>query len=166
MKIVMEGDPNLKRVARPWDFDRDGPVHLFAQSLVATAEAARGIGLAATQVGDVRRVFVIKLALGWLACVNPEIAWKSPVKVIEKQGCLSFPDLYIGVWRPEAILARWQDENGNWNEPDEGERGARLSGLPARQFMHELDHLNGLCMVDGRSVSVALARRKMGKHAR
>jgi peptide deformylase len=90
-------------------------------------------------------------------CINPKIVSVMQEKEKSKEGCLSFPGMYLNVDRYKSILAGWYDENGNYIEE-------RLDGLTARCFQHELDHLNGIKMTDHVGpVAIKLAREKQRK---
>lgn len=94
-----------------------------------------GIGLAANQVGDMRRYFVWDIGM----CINPEITWTSEHEDTLIESCLSFPGVSMPCKRPSSIRVRFIDERGVLIE-----RG--YDGRSARIFQHELDHLNGLCI--------------------
>ncbi len=118
------------------------------QDLVDTMYAERGLGIAALQIGDPRRVFLVEPELAGrakddpaVACVNPEVVWTSDETQKSDEGCLSFPDIYIQVERPLRARIKAQDLDGNWFEL-EGE------GLLARCLLHEYDHLTGKLLVD------------------
>jgi peptide deformylase len=116
--------------------------------------AAPGIGLAAVQVGVPIRLLVIDLQepkdpedpeSGVVrrprVFINPEVLWHSDEEVPYTEGCLSVPEQYAEVMRPERIKARWQDENGKGYEED-------IDGLLAVCLQHEMDHLNGVLFID------------------
>src|SRR5581483_11997985 len=113
--------------------------------MVDTMYAAPGIGLAANQVGDLRRIAVIDLSVGKRrgelhVLVNPEIE-ETEGQISEDEGCLSIPDFTETVARPQRVRARFLDRNGQPRELT-GE------GLMARALSHEIDHLNGGLFVD------------------
>lgn len=113
--------------------------------LFDTMYDAGGVGLAAPQIGVSARVFVAdcsSLLPGSprLAVINPELLSKGAPAWAE-EGCLSFPDLYLNVLRPEVARMRYET-------PDEGQRECQATGLLARVLLHELDHLNGTLFVD------------------
>ena len=140
--IVKEGDPILTKKCRPYEkFDQK--LWDLLDDLIETLEDSGGVGLAAPQVGVLRRVvlvvetnvpegeeeFIIEL-------INPEII-SAEGEQRGSEGCLSVPDQFGIVTRPEKVTVRAQDRYGNWFER-EGE------GLTARCFCHEIDHLNGI----------------------
>jgi peptide deformylase len=118
-----------------------------------------GVGIAANQFGWGYRVFVMgspESGRHWY-CFNPEIVSASEVTEKKPEGCLSFPDLIIDVERPESVRVRYQDAEGVFLEE-------QLEGLWARCFQHELDHLNGVCLVNKVSrLQLNMAKRKRDK---
>jgi peptide deformylase len=96
-----------------------------------------GIGLSANQCGFPHRVFVMGSEDNFVAFFNPEIINISKQEVHMIEGCLSFPFLGLRITRPAEIGVRYQDYTGEW-------KGTTLSGISARCFQHELDHMNGV----------------------
>ncbi len=137
--IVKDGDPILKKKCRPVEkFDRKLAVLL--EDMAETMHLANGVGLAAPQVGMLRRVVVIDVGEGVIELVNPEIiAYSGEQEGLE--GCLSFPGEWGLAKRPNYVKVRAQDRNG-----DEFEIEGRE--LLARAFCHEIDHLNGVVFKD------------------
>lgn len=137
--IVKDGDPILKKKCRPVEkFDRKLAVLL--EDMAETMHRANGVGLAAPQVGMLRRVVVIDVGEGVIELVNPEIiAYSGEQEGLE--GCLSFPGEWGLAKRPNYVKVRAQDRNG-----DEFEIEGRE--LLARAFCHEIDHLNGVVFKD------------------
>lgn len=133
--IVTVGDSVLTKVSRPvTKFDRR--LHQLLDDMTETLVDAGGVGLAAPQVGVLRRVVVVDTGEdGILELVNPEIIAQSGEQT-GLEGCLSVPGEYGIVTRPNEVTVRAQDRDGNWFEA-EGE------GLIARCFCHELAHLEG-----------------------
>jgi peptide deformylase len=143
--LVRWGDPRL--LAPNEDFpESDGTgVSELVADLVDTCHAAPGIGLAAPQIGVNRRVAIIDLSVGEdpsaiIVLVNP-IVVSSSGEQKEEEGCLSVPDVAERVLRPAHVVVRAADRDLRFREL-EG------SGLLARAFCHEIDHLNGLLFVD------------------
>ena len=132
--IVTEGDPTLTKVSRVVT-KFDARLHELIDDMIETLENANGVGLAAPQVGVLRRVVVLDTGEEILELVNPEILSASGEQT-GLEGCLSVPGKYGIVTRPNVVKVRAQDRDGNWYEA-EGE------GLIARGFCHELDHLDG-----------------------
>lgn len=133
--IVTVGDSVLNKHCRPvTKFDRR--LHMLIDDMVETLADSGGVGLAAPQVGVLRRVVVVDNCEGEiLELVNPEILEQSGSQT-GVEGCLSVPNQYGIVIRPDYVKLRAQDRNGNWFEV-EGEE------LVARCFCHELAHLEG-----------------------
>ena len=140
--IVEKGDKVLNKRCRPvTDFDEK--LHTLLDDMRETLDKADGVGLAAPQVGILRRVVLVletnvpEGEEGYvIELVNPEIVERSGEQA-GPEGCLSLPGVYGWVERPEKVKLRAQDRNGEWFEA-EGE------GLTARAFCHELDHLEGV----------------------
>lgn len=133
--IVVEGDEVLlKKSRRVEKFDER--LHKLLDDMAETLHYAQGVGLAAPQVGVLRRIFVIECEEGNLVeFINPEIMETSGEQY-EVEGCLSVPGLYGYVTRPAYVKMKAQDRNGNWFEYEGTE-------LTARAMCHENDHLNG-----------------------
>ena len=139
-KIVEMGkDDILRKHARRVDkFDRRLAVLL--DDMADTMYEADGVGLAAPQVGVLKRVVVIDVGEGLIELVNPELMWTEG-EVVDVEGCLSVPGRRCTVARPEKVRVHAQDRRGRHIEV-EGE------GLLARCLCHELDHLEGVLYVD------------------
>ncbi len=134
-RIFTDKDPALHKVCRPvTKFDRR--LHSLLDDMKETLADAAGVGLAAPQVGILRRVVVVDTGEEILELVNPVILETSGEQE-GQEGCLSVPGKYGIVKRPMNVKVRAQDRNGNWFEA-EGEE------LIARCFCHELDHLDGI----------------------
>jgi peptide deformylase len=106
-----------------------------------TMKTAKGVGLAAPQVGQNIRLCLISTAKGPLAMINPKITWKSLRKAVEEEGCLSCPNAFIKVKRSKIIYVKYQDPEGK-------EISLRAEGFFARVIQHELDHLDGILIID------------------
>ncbi len=132
--ILTEGDAALHKVSRPVT-QFNARLHQLLDDMVETLHDANGAGLAAPQVGVLRRVVVVDTGEGVIELINPEIVAESGEQT-GLEGCLSVPGKFGIVTRPERVTVRAQDRNGNWFER-EGEE------LTARCFCHELDHLDG-----------------------
>ena len=134
-KILTDKDPALHKVCRPVEsFDRK--LHKLLDDMADTMADANGVGLAAPQVGILRRVVVVDTGEGVLELVNPELLETSGEQE-GAEGCLSVPGRYGLVKRPYIAKVKAQDRDGNWFEV-EGEE------LMARCFCHEIDHLDGI----------------------
>lgn len=136
--LVPETHPALRQVLPHFDFNNP-PVepNKFASSLVETCKKHNGLGLSANQCGYEYRVFVMGTGDSYVAFFNPEITWVSEETSKMEEGCLSFLDLFLSVERPTTIKVKYQDYTGE-------EKTAQFTGLTARCFQHELDHMNGI----------------------
>ena len=140
-KIVEQGDECLTKVCRPVEkFDRR--LHILLDDMAETLADANGAGLAAPQVGVLRRVCLVldEESEEFLELINPEII-RTCGRIEGPEGCLSSPGEYGIVPRPEKARVRAQNRDGEWFEMS-GE------GLLARAFCHELDHLDGKLFKD------------------
>ena len=136
-KLVSEDHPILKEVLPEFNFDNP-PVNPneFASTLVETCKLHRGFGLSANQCGFKHRVFVMGSEENYVAFYNPRIvSYDGEVHLAE--GCLSFPFLGLHITRASIIDVEYQDFNGIFRE-------AKFSGISARCFQHELDHMDGI----------------------
>lgn len=139
-RILNESDEMLRKHCRPVD-KFDERLHMLIDDLAETMEKASGVGLAAPQLGILRRVVTIDVGQGVIEMVNPEIIYESAEQIDDAEGCLSSPGEYGMVKRPRKVRAKYLDRNGNTCEI-EGE------GLLARAICHETDHLNGRLFKD------------------
>lgn len=139
-KILTQGDPALGKVCRPVEkFDRR--LHLLIDDLKETLEESGGVGLAAPQVGILRRVVIVMDAEDqMIELVNPEIIHEEGEQD-GLEGCLSVPGMYGKVKRPYSVTVRAQDRDGNFFEVS-GEE------MVARCFCHETEHLDGHLFVE------------------
>ncbi len=145
LPIVLAPDRRLKTVCKPVEQVDDG-VRALLKNMLETMYDAPGIGLAAPQVGDNRRLIVVDVARDGdepepYCMVNPELRWVSEDVVTMNEGCLSLPDVFVDVDRPERVRLAYLDENGDEHEIE-------ADGLFARCIQHEIDHLNGVLHVD------------------
>jgi peptide deformylase len=116
-------------------------VQELLKDMAETCVLADGQGLAAPQIGVSERVIVAVLNERLVGLVNPEITWRSSEMVRDEEGCLSLPHQYVVVARDRAIGVKFLDVNG---KPQE----LRLSDMDARVIQHEVDHLDGILIVD------------------
>ena len=140
-ELVGEDNPILKEVMPEFDFNNP-PVNPmeFASSLVETCKLHKGIGLAANQCGFKHRVFVMGAEDNYVAFFNPKIiASYDESHIVE--GCLSFPLLGLRITRPASIDVEYHDYRGQ-------KQTAHYTGISARCFQHELDHMNGIVYTD------------------
>ena len=133
--IVMLGDHILNKTSRKVE-KFDEKLATLIDDMLETMYHANGVGLAAVQVGMLKRVVVIDIGDGPMELVNPEITLKEGEQR-ESEGCLSLPGKYGVTVRPMKVQVKAQDRNGKW-QVFTGE------GLKARAFCHEIDHLDGV----------------------
>ena len=141
-EIVVEGDPILRKKSRPVE-KFDERLHILLDDMAETMYFEnRGIGIAAVQVGILRRIFVVDVGeeSGKLEFINPEI-YEREGSTLFCEGCLSCPGKNGYVERPERIRVRAQDRNGEWFDME-------ATGLLAICICHEYDHLDGILFID------------------
>ncbi len=173
--IVEVPDPRLREISKPVE-GVDDELRTLVADMFETMYEAPGIGLAAIQVGVPKRVLVIDLqepaeeggepVKDPRVFINPEILTTSDQDVPYTEGCLSVPDQYAEVDRPDAIRARWLDLDGKVQEQE-------IEGLLATCLQHEMDHLNGILFIDHLSRlkrdmilrKLAKQRKEQGKKA-
>jgi peptide deformylase len=136
------GDPVLRAKARPVEVFDDALRDEVAR-MGALMHDSMGIGLAATQIGALRRVLVYRVEHDSPvnALINPELEWSGKEKECMEEGCLSLPGVHVDVDRPVHVRVRARDPHG---EPIVIE----ASGLEARVIQHEMDHLDGVLILD------------------
>jgi peptide deformylase len=136
------GDPVLKAKASPIEVF-DDELRAEVAQMGALMDDAIGIGLAATQLGRLKRLLVYRMASAAPLCaiVNPEVTWTSKEKEIYEEGCLSLPEVVIDIERPVYATIEARDEFGE-------RLTIEASGLEARVLQHEIDHLDGVLILD------------------
>jgi peptide deformylase len=139
LTIRQYGDPVLKERTREV-LDIDGAVAALADSMIETMYEAPGSGLAANQIGVMRRIFVYDVGEGPRTVINPRIV-ESDGEWSYEEGCLSIPGLSWDIMRPNAVHLVGLDLDGN-------EISIEATELEGRVFQHELDHLNGILLVE------------------
>ena len=158
LKIVNYPAPVLLTVGKPVE-DFGDELKILVEDMFETMYAAKGVGLAAPQVAESKRVFVMDCSGGEdqaqkIAMVNPEIV-RVEGEQTGDEGCLSFPGVYVPVTRNFRAVVRAQDTNGDWFELD-GEE------LTARCLLHETDHCDGIVFLDRMTVlKREMAKRKI-----
>jgi len=143
--ILILPDERLRAIAEPIDKIDDG-IKQLAQDMLDTMYDAPGIGLAAPQVGELRRIVVMDLSKddepkAPIVMINPEILSYSDETVTTEEGCLSIPELYYEVERPAEVKVRYTSLEGETVEREAGDRLAIC-------IQHELDHLDGVLYID------------------
>jgi len=138
MKLVSSDDPILRKVCEDFDFIHP-PFDIieYSKTLVKFMYDNNGYGIAASQVGDPYRIFAMRGHPENFVCINPRIIDTSNETIVLEEGCLSYPNLVVKVKRPRHIRVRFHTPNGDV-------RTEKFTGMSARVFQHEMDHLNGI----------------------
>ena len=137
--IVKIGDDILRKICRT-QLDFDQKLATILDDMAETMYKAEGVGLAAPQIGILRRFCIVDTGDGLIELINPVIIQKSG-KQKDNEGCLSVPNRYEEVERPMKVTVKAQDRNGN-------NITVTAEGLKARAFCHEIDHLDGVLFID------------------
>ena len=135
--IVKNGDPVLSKKSRKVE-NFDARLWTLLDDMKETMYKANGVGLAAVQVGTLRRVVVMDCGDGYIELINPEIV-KAEGEQFEQEGCLSFPDEWLYTDRPMHVTVRYTNRKGEECE-------ITASGFLAKALTHEIDHLDGKVM--------------------
>ncbi|MFN3662555.1 peptide deformylase [Yoonia sp.] len=144
--ILIHPDPRLKKVTAPVA-SIDDDLRRLADDMLETMYDAPGIGLAAPQVGVMRRVIVMdcekdaEATAQPMVLINPEVIWTSEETSVYEEGCLSIPEQYAEVQRPAGVEVSWTDLSGKLQRE-------RFDGLWATCVQHEIDHLDGKLFID------------------
>jgi len=144
-KIVIEPDPILRKKSENLE-KVDNELRLLLDDMLETMYSAPGIGLAAVQVGILKRLIVIDISKDKekknpIFLINPEIISKSKNTSIYEEGCLSLPGHFAEIERPEECKIKYIDYDGKKKE-------MKANGLLATCIQHEIDHLNGILFID------------------
>ena len=137
--IVKIGDDVLRKICRT-QLTFDEKLATILDDMAETMYKAEGVGLAAPQIGILRRFCIVDVGDGLIELINPVIIEKSGTQT-DSEGCLSVPDRYDEVERPMKVTVRAQDRNGN-------NIVITAEGFKARAFCHEIDHLDGILYID------------------
>ncbi len=144
-KILIEPDPILRKKCEPLD-KVDDSVRKLMNDMLETMYAAPGIGLAAVQIGILKKLVVIDISKeeekkNPLFLINPEIVYKSNQTSVYEEGCLSLPGQFAEIERPSECTLNYIDYDGKKKE-------LKAKGLLATCIQHEVDHLNGILFID------------------
>ena len=144
-KILTEPDPILRKKCEPLE-KVDVDTKKLMDDMLATMYAAPGIGLAAVQVGILKRLVVIDISKGEeekkpIFLINPQIIHQSKKTSVYEEGCLSLPGQFAEIERPAECAIQYIDYNGK-------EKDLKAEGLLATCIQHEVDHLNGILFID------------------
>jgi peptide deformylase len=134
------GDPVLKSRATPVK-DFDGSLERLAQDMLRIMRENEGVGLAANQIGRLKRIFVAAYEDQEFVVINPVVEWSSESTEKDEEGCLSLPGTRVEIERPYAVTVSGKDTSGTTVRLE-------AEGLLARIFQHEIDHLNGVLILD------------------
>jgi len=160
LQIVKYGNPILTKKAEEI-INLDKYIEELAQNMVQTMYAVPGIGLAAPQVNESKRLITVDLSVGednqnLIILINPELI-KQEGEVVYEEGCLSVPDINEKVVRPSRVIVKGIDLKGN-------EKTVEAEGLLARVLCHEIDHINGKLFIEHLSLlKRSLIKKKLKK---
>jgi peptide deformylase len=155
---------SLKIKSEEWDFSVDGDPQELNDKMVNFMLANKGIGLAANQINLTKRIFVMGHTAYEefpkpFAVINPTILETSKELVLDTEGCLSYPGIFLTIKRPKWIIASYRDVKGDLKD-------IKLEGYASKCFQHETDHLDGICFVDKVSqMKLQLAIKKARKQS-
>ncbi len=138
-EIRLDGDPILRKTSKEITEINDR-IKVLLDDMVETMIDANGVGLAAPQIGVLRRAIVVDIGDSPIKAINPEII-EQDGEITDLEGCLSVPGYSGTVQRPESIKVKFMDENGD-------SKVIEAKGLAARIFCHEIDHLDGILYTD------------------
>ena len=144
-KVIIHPDQRLKKICDPVEIIDDEIIEL-GKDLLETMYKYSGIGLAASQIGVMKRVFVMDCSTkeeknSPFIFINPEIIWISEELNLHEEGCLSLPEIFVEIERPEKVEIKYTDEKGKKNS-------VIFDGISATCAQHEIDHLNGKLSID------------------
>lgn len=145
-KILWHPDPHLKKKCAPIE-TVDDATRLLVDDMLQTMYEAPGVGLAAPQVGQIKRLFVMDCTpkdseeSEPMALINPRVVWVSEETNVYNEGCLSLPEMYADITRPAEVRVEYIDRDGK-------EQERHFDGLWATCAQHEIDHLDGKLFID------------------
>ncbi len=139
LKVRLYGNPALRKKCQEIE-EVDGKIKKLLNNMADTMYHDEGIGLAAPQVGVLKRAIVVDVGEGLTALVNPKILWRQG-KATGPEGCLSLPGIFLEIKRSQEVIVEGIDKNGETQQ-------IGAAGLFARALQHEIDHLNGILIID------------------
>lgn len=139
LKVKLCGDPILRKRCQEIE-EVDEKIRKLLDDMADTMYHNEGIGLAAPQVGVLKRAIVVDVGEGLTALVNPKILWRQG-KVTAPEGCLSLPGISLDIKRSQEVIVEGIDKDGEI-------RQIGAAGLFARALQHEIEHLNGILIID------------------
>jgi peptide deformylase len=158
LKFASQDADILHRPVAKWGPELGIDAESLVKEMMSIMIINNGIGLTASQVGVNVAVFVIGNKDLSMACFNPRVLSVSKETSIAQEGCLSYAGLYLNIKRPSSILVEYEDVKGETQQKE-------LSGIFARCFLHEFDHINGICFVDrASSLGLKLAKQRVNKN--
>jgi peptide deformylase len=140
LEIAIYPNPVLRKKADPVE-RIDDSIRALLDEMADVMYQKDGVGLAAPQVGISKRIFVADIGDGLINLINPKIGQRNGEEKAVEEGCLSFPGIRVDISRPESIMVSGLNEKGDRVE-------IKAEGLWARVFQHEIDHLDGVLLID------------------
>ena len=158
LPLLSEMHPMLKMTLEEYKTPLPNtPMDTLIARMKMTMKLYGGIGLSSNQVGVMHRMFIMGTDDFFIACVNPKVIEQSKETEVSAEGCLSFPGLQLKVERPKWIVAEYTDAEGQIQQ-------TKFEGITARCYLHELDHMNGICYTTHvKPVALQMARQKAEK---
>ena len=158
LPLLSEMHPMLKMTLEEYKTPLPNtPMDTLIARMKMTMKLYGGIGLSANQVGVMHRMFIMGTDDFFVACINPKVIEQSKETEVSVEGCLSFPGLQLKVERPKWIIAEYTDAEGQVQQ-------TKFEGITARCYLHELDHMNGICYTSYvKPVALQMARQKAEK---
>ena len=142
LEIKKYGDPVLRKKCREVEkTDITPEIQRLIEDMKETMEKNEGVGLAHPQIGGLKRIIIVQTEKGPLGFINPRIVKKTKETEIMEEGCLSLPGVFLKIKRRKGVEIKALDKEG-------GEVQIKTEGLAARIFQHEIDHLNGVLIID------------------
>jgi peptide deformylase len=159
LNLYTDQHPMMKQVIPDYDLRTlPNPVmNKLVSRMTMTMKLYNGLGLSANQCGVFERVFIMGSGDMVITCINPKAIKVSEEVKKDREGCLSFPAMFLNIDRPEWVEAEFYDINGKLHN-------VRFDGLTARCFLHELDHMNGITMTQHvKPLALKMANKKRDK---
>ena len=139
LKVRLYGDPALRKKCQEIE-EVDGKIEKLLNNMAETMYRNKGVGLAAPQVGVLKRAIVVDIGEGLTALANPKILWRQG-KATAPEGCLSLPGIFLDIKRSQEVVVEGIDKDGETQQ-------IGAADLFARALQHEIDHLNGVLIID------------------
>jgi len=141
LEIIIHPHKKLRQICSDVKNIKSNEIKQLIADMIKTMESVNGVGLATPQVGESLNILLADDGMGVEVFINPKIIYRSLRKVEIEEGCLSIPNVYGTVNRPEYIWAIYKDRNGRL-------RFNKITGLKSRILQHEADHLKGVLFID------------------